>query len=108
MVAGATWKKWECLDSATGEALAAAGRKYHLPDFSNWKNHAAFERAFAPPTRCFGATGRLEKDFRTSLGRWGAIDYATRSTRQPGLKSINLCRWFNSAKRTNAAALLTD
>jgi hypothetical protein len=26
-------KKWECLDSATGEALAAAVRKQHLPDF---------------------------------------------------------------------------
>jgi hypothetical protein len=22
-------------------------RKYHIPDFSNWKNHDAFERAFA-------------------------------------------------------------
>jgi hypothetical protein len=30
-------KKWECLDSAIGEALAEAVRKYHLPDFSNWQ-----------------------------------------------------------------------
>jgi hypothetical protein len=29
------------------------------PDFSNWKNHDAFKRAFA----------RLEKDLRTSLGK---------------------------------------
>jgi hypothetical protein len=29
-------------------------RKYHIPDFSNWKNHDAFERAFA----------RLEKAWR--------------------------------------------
>jgi hypothetical protein len=36
--------------------LAVAVRKYHIPDFSNWKNPAAFERAFA----------RLEKDLRTS------------------------------------------
>jgi len=53
---------WECLDSDTGEDLAdppafhfgaaRAVRKYHIPDFSNWKNHNAFERAFA----------RLEKD----------------------------------------------
>jgi len=34
-------------------------RKYHIPDFSNWKNHDAFERAFA----------RLEKDLRTSIGK---------------------------------------
>jgi hypothetical protein len=32
-------------------------RKYHFPDCSSWKNHAAFERAFA----------RLEKDLRTSI-----------------------------------------
>jgi len=63
----ATLKKWECLDSDTGEDSAFIGfrrdklaeevRKYHLPDFSNWKNPAAFERGFA----------RLEKDLRTSL-----------------------------------------
>jgi hypothetical protein len=46
------------LDSDTGEALAEAVRKHHLPDFSNWKHPAAVERAFA----------RLEKDLRTSLG----------------------------------------
>jgi hypothetical protein len=28
-------------------ALAEEVRKYHIPDFSNWKNHAAFERVFA-------------------------------------------------------------
>ena len=39
--------------------LAEAVRKYHLPDFSHWKNHDAFEAAFA----------RLEKDLRTSLGK---------------------------------------
>jgi hypothetical protein len=31
--------------------------KYNIPDFSNWKNHDAFEKSFA----------RLEKDLRTSL-----------------------------------------
>lgn len=55
----ATLKGWECLDSDTGEDLAVEVRKYHIPDFSNWKNHAAFEHAFA----------RLEKDLRTSIGR---------------------------------------
>ena len=52
-----TLRAWECLASATGEDLAEAVRKYHLPDFSNWKNHDAFEAAFA----------RLEKDLRTSV-----------------------------------------
>ena len=52
-------KKWECLDSDTGEDLAEEVRKYHIPDFSNWKNHDAFERALA----------RLEKELHTSLGK---------------------------------------
>ena len=50
-------KKWDCLDSSTGEALAAAVRKHHLPDFSNWQPPAAFERVFT----------RLEKVLRTSV-----------------------------------------
>ena len=29
------------------EALTEEVRKYHIPNFSNWKNHAAFERASA-------------------------------------------------------------
>ena len=37
--------------------LAETVRKYHPPDFSHWKNHDAFEAAFA----------RLEKKLRTSI-----------------------------------------
>lgn len=54
-----TLREWECLDSDTGEDLAEEVRKYHIPDFSNWKNHDAFETAFA----------RLENDLRTSSGK---------------------------------------
>ena len=50
---------WECQDSDTVNNLAEGVRKYHIPDFSSWKNHDAFERAFA----------RLEKDLSTSIGR---------------------------------------
>jgi len=57
------------LDSDTDEDLAAAVRKYHLPDFSNWKNHDAFEHAFAPPAFHFGATSCLEKDLCTSVDK---------------------------------------
>jgi hypothetical protein len=76
-------KKWSCLDSTSAFTsfrrdeladppafhfgAARAVRKHHLPGFSNWKNHDAFERAFAPPAFHFGATGRLEKALRTSL-----------------------------------------
>jgi hypothetical protein len=50
-------RKFARLDTESGGDLAEEVRKYHLPDFSNWKNHDAFEHAFA----------RLEKDLRTSI-----------------------------------------
>jgi len=41
-------QKWQCLDPYTGEDLAGEIRQYFLPeDFSNWKDHDSFERAFA-------------------------------------------------------------
>lgn len=42
-----TIKKWECFDADNGEDLAALVREYHIPDFSNWKDHDSFEKAFA-------------------------------------------------------------
>ena len=30
-----------------GSILARTVREYHIPDFSNWKDHEAFEAAFA-------------------------------------------------------------
>jgi hypothetical protein len=44
-------KKWECLDSDTGDKLTEEVRKYHILDFSNWKNHDAFD----PPSPGIGA-----------------------------------------------------
>lgn len=54
-----TLRAWKRLDSDTGEDLAEEVRKYHTPDFSNWKNHDAFD----PPTLRFGATSRFGKRF---------------------------------------------
>lgn len=42
-----TIRSWECLDSDSGEDLAATVREYHIPDFSDWKHEDAFETAFA-------------------------------------------------------------
>ncbi len=36
-----------CVDADTGKDIAVEFRKYHIPDFSNWKEHEAFEAAFA-------------------------------------------------------------
>ena len=35
------------LDPRTGKDLAEEVREYFIPDFSNWKDHDAFEAAFA-------------------------------------------------------------
>lgn len=40
-------RNWRCDDADTGEDLAEKIREYHIPDFSNWKDHDAFEAAFA-------------------------------------------------------------
>jgi hypothetical protein len=40
-------RDWKCFDSDTGKDLARAVREYHIPDFSNWKDHDAFEAGFA-------------------------------------------------------------
>jgi len=42
-----TIKDWECLDSNTGKDLAEEIRQYFIPDFSKWKEHDPFEKAFA-------------------------------------------------------------
>ena len=38
-------KAWKCLDTDTGEDLAKTVRAYHIPDFSQWKQEDAFEKA---------------------------------------------------------------
>jgi hypothetical protein len=40
-------QEWVCIDSTTGEDLAEEVRSYFIPNFSNWKSHDAFEKAFA-------------------------------------------------------------
>lgn len=40
-------RDWECIDSDSGEDLAEKVREYHIPDFSDWKDHDRFEAAFA-------------------------------------------------------------
>lgn len=40
-------RDWTCFDADTGKDLAKEVREYFIPDFSNWKNHDAFEESFA-------------------------------------------------------------
>ena len=45
--------QWECFDADSGEDLAVEVREYHIPGFSNWKDHDAFETAYATLLRDF-------------------------------------------------------
>ncbi|HEV8484757.1 MAG TPA: toll/interleukin-1 receptor domain-containing protein [Blastocatellia bacterium] len=39
-------RNWECFDAESAKDLAIEIREYFIPDFSDWKNHDAFEAAF--------------------------------------------------------------
>jgi len=41
-----TLRDWECFDTDTGKDSAREIREYFIPDFSNWKNHDSFQKAF--------------------------------------------------------------
>jgi hypothetical protein len=40
-----TLKNWELFDADLGSDLAEEVRSYHIPDFTNWKNHDSYEGA---------------------------------------------------------------
>ncbi|HET6978950.1 MAG TPA: toll/interleukin-1 receptor domain-containing protein [Pyrinomonadaceae bacterium] len=50
-------QKWECFDADSSKDLAVELREYYIPDFSNWKNHDAFEAEFSKLLRDLRATG---------------------------------------------------
>jgi TIR domain len=50
-------RDWSCFDADGGKDLAVEVREYFIPDFSRWKDHDAFEAAFA----------RLLRDLRAAL-----------------------------------------
>jgi len=41
-----TLRDWECFDADTGKDTAREIREYFIPDFSDWKNHDAYQKAF--------------------------------------------------------------
>jgi hypothetical protein len=41
-----TLQKWECFDADTGKDSAREVREYFVPDFSRWKDHDQYQRAF--------------------------------------------------------------
>jgi hypothetical protein len=47
---------WKCFDADRGKDLGVEIREYFIPDFTNWKDHDAFEAAF----------DRLIRDLKTA------------------------------------------
>jgi uncharacterized protein YjbI with pentapeptide repeats len=41
-----TIQEWECFDADSGKDLAVEVREFFLPDFSHWKDHDAYTKAF--------------------------------------------------------------
>jgi TIR domain-containing protein/pentapeptide repeat protein len=41
-----TVRDWKCFDADTGKDSAREIREYFIPDFSDWKNHDSFQKAF--------------------------------------------------------------
>ena len=39
-------RDWECFDGDTGKDSAREIREYFIPDFSNWKDHDSYRKAF--------------------------------------------------------------
>ena len=39
-------RDWECFDADSGKDLGVEIREYFIPDFTNWMDHDAFEKAF--------------------------------------------------------------
>jgi len=56
LVGFATLRDWECFDADTGKDSAREIREYFIPDFSEWKDHDRYKKAF----------DRLLHDLKTS------------------------------------------
>jgi uncharacterized protein YjbI with pentapeptide repeats len=50
-------QRWECFNAESGKDLGIELREYFIPDFSDWKDHDAFEKAFDRLLRDLRAEG---------------------------------------------------
>jgi len=55
-----TLRDWECFDADTGKDSAREIREYFIPDFSNWKDHDSFQKAFQRLLNDLKAQGSVE------------------------------------------------
>jgi hypothetical protein len=52
-------REWRCFDVNTRKDSAREIREYFIPDFSQWKHHDSYQKAF----------GRLLKDLQTDAAK---------------------------------------
>jgi hypothetical protein len=48
---------WKCFDADAGKDSAREIREYFVPDFSNWKDHDSYQKAFQRLVRDLKAEG---------------------------------------------------
>lgn len=58
LVSFTTLRDWECFDADTGKDTAREIREYFIPDFSNWKDHDSYQKAFERLLRDLKADAR--------------------------------------------------
>jgi hypothetical protein len=60
-------REWESFDADTGKDSAREIREYFIPDFSDWKDHDLYQKAFERLVKDLKAPSG--KSSRTSSGR---------------------------------------
>ena len=83
-----TLRDWECFDGDTGKDSAREIREYFIPDFSNWKDHDSYQRAFRAAGE--GFEGRGKADRRKQVPRLRSVatqPHSARDDRESRLES---------------------
>jgi len=57
-------KEWKAFDADTGKDSAQEIREYHVPDFSDWKDHDSYQQAFQRLLRDLKSTGNVDRPRR--------------------------------------------
>ena len=88
-------QKWECFDSDSGIDIARELRSYHIPDFSDWKNQASFDKQLVKVIAALEGSGRptphdsrvfrLQQQMR--VGRTSGRESAARALGEMGLSA---------------------
>jgi hypothetical protein len=57
-----TIHEWECIDADSGKDLAVEVREFFIPDFSTWKDHDSYKKAFDRLMRDLKETAKEERE----------------------------------------------